>query len=539
MHAQRLWHTVRWLRPVQVYGRLRFRIYRPRPVLSPPPAPRAAEGRWSGCRRAPSMTGPQRFRFLDAERELAGPTDWNRADWPELWLYNLHYFDDLAADDAASRAAWHRDLIRRWMADNAPGHGRGWDPYPTSLRIVNWVKWALAGNGLSPEAIHSLAVQVRWLSRRLEIHLLGNHLWANAKALIFAGTFLQGPEADAWRQRGIRLLRRELDEQILSDGGHFERSPMYHAIVVEDLLDLVQLSCRYPDTFEAADLEAWRRAAGRMLRWLAVMSHPDGDIAFFNDAALGVAPSLLALRRYASSLGVGATIDGLAAVEALPASGYVRLQAGPAVLIADAGEIGPDYQPGHAHADTLSFELSLHGRRVFVNGGTSTYAAGAERLRQRGTAAHNTVVVDGEDSSEVWSSFRVARRARPLEVRCGSDRDSLWLEAAHDGYRRLVGDVVHYRRWSLRPDRLVVSDRLTGRFRTATANWLLAPPVSAGCQDQTVILCLAEGLCRLSVEGASPSLQPASWHPALGQARPTQRIQFDFRGSSLTTTMSW
>jgi uncharacterized heparinase superfamily protein len=486
------------------------------------------------------MKGPQRFRFLDTERELANPADWNRSDWPRLWLYNLHYFDDLAADDAASRAAWHRDLIRRWMADNLPGHGRGWEPYPTSLRVVNWIKWALAGNGLWPEAAHNLAVQARWLRKRLEIHLLGNHLWANAKALVFAGTFFEGAEADAWRTRGITLLRREVVEQILSDGGHFERSPMYHAIAAEDLLDLVQLSCRYPDVFDAADVRTWRQTAGRMLRWLAVMSHPDGEIAFFNDAALGIAPSLLALRRYATALGVPVPSESLDAVEALPASGYVRLQIGPAVLIADAGEIGPDYLPGHAHADTLSFELSLHGRRVLVNGGTSTYEAGRERLRQRGTAAHNTVVVDGQDSSEVWSSFRVARRARPLEMRCGRDGDSLWVEAGHDGYRRLVGDVVHYRRWTLCPCRLVISDRLAGHFEAAMANWLLAPPaVPAACDERSVLLSLGEGVCRLSVEGGAPRLQPASWHPGFGQARPTQRIHLPFQGSSLTTTMSW
>ena len=485
------------------------------------------------------MTGPMRFRFLDAEHELAGPADWNQADWPALWLYNLHYFDDLAADDAGSRAQWHRDLVGHWMADNPPGHGRGWEPYPTSRRIVNWVKWALAGNGLSPEAVRSLAIQARWLRKRLEVHLLGNHLWANAKALVFAGTFFQGAEAKAWRQRGLRLLRRELAEQILPDGGHFERSPMYHALAVEDLLDLVQLSLRYPDVFAAADVESWRLTAARMLRWLAVMTHPDGGIAFFNDAALGVAPPLLALRRYAAGLGVAVPSESLEPVEALPASGYVRLQVGPAVLIADAGEIGPDYLPGHAHADTLSFELSLHGRRVLVNGGTSTYATNGERLRQRGTAAHNTVVVDGQDSSEVWSSFRVARRARPLETHWGRDGDSLWVEAAHDGYRRLVGQVLHYRRWTLDSRRLVISDRLAGHFQAATAHWLLAPAIPAGCEKEAVVLSLEEGICRFSVDGGSPSLQPASWHPGFGQTRPTQLIQLPFQGSSLTTTMSW
>jgi len=103
--------------------------------------------------------------------------------------------------------------------------------------------------------------------------------------------------------------------------------------------------------------------------------------SFFNDAAFDIAPTLAALTEYAAALGVACDMAPLADIEALTGSGYVRLQIGPAVMIADVGEIGPDHLPGHAHADTLSFELSLRGQRVLVNGGTSTYEVGAERLR--------------------------------------------------------------------------------------------------------------------------------------------------------------
>jgi hypothetical protein len=471
----RLLRTLRHLKPVQVWGRVRLRLYRPRVEVRPAPALRMARARWCGCSRMSSMAEPVCFRFLNIEHTLESAADWNRADWPRLWLYNMHYFDDLAADAALARTAWHRELIGEWIADNPPPSRPGWEPYPTSLRIVNWIKWVLAGNTPDPEALHSLAIQVRWLRKHLEFHLLGNHLWANAKALVFAGAFFEGDEASRWLQRGMALLRRELAEQILPDGGHFERSPMYHAIVAEDLLDLVQLAALFPERFDATEVQAWRKTAMRMLRWLRVMTHPDGGIALFNDAASGIAPDNAALARYAARLGVTVDAAPLQAIEALPDSGYVRLQQGNAVLIADVGEIGPDYLPGHAHADTLSFELSLNGQRVFVNGGTSTYDATPERVRQRGTAAHNTVVIDGKDSSEVWAAFRAGRRARPLDVAYGETDEGAWLRAAHDGYQHLPGSPVHHREWRLSPHGLTVNDAVDGNCEHAEARYRLAP----------------------------------------------------------------
>lgn len=540
----RLWHTVRWLRPAQLWGRAWFRAYRPRPVFRPAPGLRTATGAWRACARAPSMLGPTRFDFLGQVRDAAegGGFQWDRPEWPRLWRYNLHYFDDLAADGAVERGTWHEALIARWIAENRPGCGTGWEPYPTSLRIVNWIKWDLAGRftadtaRLSGAALDSLATQARWLRRRLEIHLLGNHLWANAKALVFAGAFFDGPEARVWLDRGLALLQRELREQILPDGGHFERSPMYHAILLEDLLDLVQLADRYPALAPEGTAAEWRRVAGRMLAWLRVMTHPDGGPAFFNDTALGIAPDLAALEAYFDSLGgsdpaagpVGERVVGDLGDELilLSDSGYARLNCGSAVMIADVGPIGPDYLPGHAHADTLSFELSLGGRRAIVNSGISTYEAGPERLRQRGTAAHSTVVVDGVDSSEVWSSFRVARRARPFDVRWGRDPDgTLWLQAAHDGYRRQPGRVVHRREWRLDASGLRVIDRLEGRPRSAEARYHLHPAISPS---------------EIGADAGRLRCEPSTWHPRFGTKVLGTVLVADFAGRDrIETRFSW
>ncbi len=426
--------TARYLEPVQVYTR-----FLPRARGKPPdstPQLRRLTGEWlQPIIREPAQIGRNRFRFLNQERDI---TSWNDQSASKLWLYNLHYFEHV-----------NRELVKRWIAENPAGKGFGWDPYPTSLRIANWCRWILSGASPGPHVYASIAMQAAWLEKRLEQHLLANHFLANAKALLFAGSVFEGDDADRWRRAGLLILEQELPRQILTDGAHVERSPMYHSIILEDLLDLCNL-CR---AFESL-LPDLSNYASRMLGWLEHMTHPDGGISFFNDAALGIASDLSSLQAYARRLELPS------AAVVLGESGYLRLENDHIVVIFDAAPLGPDYQPGHGHADTLSFELSCRGRRVLVNSGTSTYDTGPVRAFERGTAAHNTIRVDQVDQSEMWGTFRVARRARPFDVR--TDHRS-YAEAAHDGYHRLRPSVTHRRRIDLSGDTVIITDRLEGR----------------------------------------------------------------------------
>lgn len=447
---------------------------------------RPVSGIWKrpACRES-SLLGAEEFLFL-GERGSLRELGWDGPQREKLWRYNQHYFDDLNALHAETRADWHGELIDTWIRENPPGRGSGWEPYPTSLRMVNWVKWALGGNPLHDAWVQSLAVQARWLLTRLEWHLLGNHLFANAKALVFAGAFFEGEEAGRWLTTGLRILDRELPEQILPDGGHFERSTMYHALGFEDMLDLINLAGAYPQigslAARARGASPWPQYTLRMQRWLHAMSHPDGEIAFFNDAALGIAPKRFELDAYATRLGFHHHLDSLPEDAWLENSGYLRVVRGNAVVLLDLAPVGPDYLPGHAHADTLSFELSLCGQRVLVNSGTSCYGTTPERARQRGTAAHNTVVVNGEDSSEVWGGFRVARRARPLDVKFMVG-EVVWVQGSHDGYRRLPGRPMHVRRWELDSGKLVVEDVVSGRYEWAEARFHFHPAVHLCAQQ--------------------------------------------------------
>jgi uncharacterized heparinase superfamily protein len=282
-----------------------------------------------------------------------------------------------------------------------------------------------------------------------------------------------------------------------------------------------------------------------MRDWLAAMCHPDGELSYFNDAAVGVAPAPIELEQYAARLGFPdrpALVQGLTS---LADSGYIRIDQGGAVAVLDVAPVGPDYLPGHAHADTLSFELSLFGQRVFVNSGTSCYGNSSERLRQRGTAAHNTVVVDGQDSSEVWAGFRVARRARPVGLEVVYN-GGIVVCCAHDGYRRLPGKLEHLRRWLFTENALVVEDRVSGSFGRAEARFHLHPSVKLDehCKDSgggaQVVLQLPQGQkIHVSVEGGALRKEAATWHPEFGRREPNLCLVVDFSRSALRTQFEW
>ena len=457
MNVGRFCRTVRWLKPRQAWYQVWRRVQRRWELRRLAPATRdrkpgarsLASAFGEGRGRASSAAGDRRgddfgapaagelpaFTFLNL---TAKPKGWNDTSLDLLWRYNLHYFDYLSTSLQfyTANPPSFQDIIERWIAENPRGSAPGWDSYPTSLRIVNWVKW-LERNAPTLHLRDSLAEQVAWLERHVEWHLLANHLLANLKALILGNRCL-GRDATRW----LRLYREQLDEQVLPDGGHFERSVMYHAIVLEDVLDVMR--------FCGADAAGLKPTAARMLRYLVSLTGPDGKIALFNDAADGIAKPTAWLRDAARALGVVSS-DAEAFVD-FPQTGYARLTAGDFVLFVDAAPIGPDCQPGHAHADTLTYELYYRGRKVVTDAGTSEYR-GSRRAFERSTAAHNVVAVDGRDSSEVWSSHRVGARARIVVRRVEPGR----VVAAHDGYGFAVG-----REFRLSREGLTVVERVAG-----------------------------------------------------------------------------
>ena len=211
-----------------------------------------------------------------------------------------------------------------------------------------WVDLLLSARKKDPELFESLRAsgiqQARFLAANLEYHLLANHLLKNAKALYLAGlTWRDCKYAPAWRRRGLSVLKKQLAEQILKDGGHFERSPTYHAIVLQDLLEveLVTRAVGAPSPVPPGVLR-------KMMDTHSELVYPDGSRARFNDSAEGMTRDAAAVTALCRLTDPDWAPPG-SEVISRPEMGYFGfrdLKSGEMLLI-DAGQPGPAYQAAH------------------------------------------------------------------------------------------------------------------------------------------------------------------------------------------------
>jgi len=540
--------TARHLRPSQVWHRARLRTQRAVVAALPGVAARCLSAPVpTGCgwpdaaapldatvteaEQPSELAAAGTFRFLGETRELGTPHDWQQLGADQLWRFHLHYFEWVWALHAHPDRAWARTafagLWRSWHDGTPFGRGDGWAPYVVSLR-----SWALCGiypgmvadSEIADAYRESLVLHARFLRTHLELDVGGNHLVKNLKALIGLGVFLGD---DHMVEAASIRLDRQLAIQVLADGGHFERSPSYHCQVLGDLVDV-------GDLFDAAGRgrsEALSEAIGSMRRWLGAMVMPDGDVPLFNDSGLVGSERVRLL---------GPTEPGAAPIIVLWPSGYAvaRPGGGPGLhLVADIGPPCPPDLPAHAHADCLSFELAVGGRRVVVNGGTSTYAPGARRAYERSTRAHSTVEVDGADQTEVWATFRAGRRATPTLERASTGEGTIAIVASHDGYRRLPGRPVHRRTWTIRPDQVVVDDEVTGagHHRVVSSVHLVA----GSDASMTAEFSVAAGRVHLGFDGpvgttvemVAPGADPDGWAAtSFGHRRPAPTVRVSVEG---------
>lgn len=309
---------------------------------------------------------------------------------------------------------------------------------------------------------------------------------------------------------------QELEEQFLPDGGHFELSPMYHSIILEDLLDLINL-CRFNgrDSDKAA-LPALTEKAGRALAWLEAVTDEAGRIPLLNDSAHGVATGFADLAEYARALDIktchALPEDRIGSWRVRNASGYRLLDGGPFRLIFDTAPLGPDYLLGHAHCDMLQILLDCDGQNIITDTGVYEYQEGERRSRSRRTCAHNTVVIDELEQAEIWKSFRVGRRGYPR----GFTRDGTSLECGHSGFELWQRGLAHVRKLTLFDDGFSLMDRLQGpdthRFQSF---FHFSPDAEVECLSSGGYR--VNGKLLLEPVGTETRLTQSEYYPELGK----------------------
>lgn len=503
-----LYHTLQHLRLRQIvyqFWRRMRPVDRQRRRLSPP------ECRGQYLEGVPAIPRPiswhgGEFTFINRSKAFAS---WRDMDYGALWNYNLNYMDYLGQSTMTLEegARW----IECFMAETTAHPG--WDPYPTALRMMNWIRFfSLHKARITPRQQRRwdsyLYAEYQSLAGELEYHLLGNHLLEDAYALYVTALYF-GDEAGF--EKSSKLLLSELSEQILSDGMHYEQSPMYHAILLERLLDCYNFS-KHNERFasQGAVTAQLRGFAERMLGHLRAIAWRDGSLPLVNDSAEGIASPTEALWAYAERLGLSA--------EELPlgASGYRKIVGADYEILLDVGNVTASYQPGHTHADSLSFLLRLRGQDYIIDTGISTYDKNSRRQYERATAAHNTVTSFERDSSEVWGGFRVGRRAQVVLER----DEPAFIEAYHAAYQGRK----HRRSFRVDGALLCITDSVG--FSGAVSHLHFAPEVQILAADLAHI---QTSLGSIRLEGArSIELEEGYAARAYHRLEPIQRIKIHF-----------
>ena len=423
MNINRYFWTVISLKPIQIYYQFKYRLFGYRKVRNKNCSSFKPDMDISIESLDEDEKYIDRFRadeilnnriWLLNEYVKWQPGKWNYPERNHLWNFNLHYFEygiALAATYKRTKdEAYYKKLIELYedwqntCVENISGDA--WHPYTISLRLKNLLiiygmltdkksDWI----GLVKQDIYD---QYRFLSANTEKNLFGNHYFENLTTLFICSIFF---EDNKHKKYYYKLLLKEIKEQILPDGMHFERSFMYHNLILEDLLRIYKVADDHTRRLIKDIISA-------MAGCVSDFEH-ENRLPAFNDSGSNVAKSRSQLLQVSVELTRVKPQVNLSLVN----GGYYKCSHGRWTMIVDVGEYAPNYISGHGHCDMLSFELYCDDEPILVNSGTYQYQS---ELRSyfRSTKAHNTLQIDGIEQSEIWGEHRTGRQAKIIYKEC-------------------------------------------------------------------------------------------------------------------------
>lgn len=375
---------------------------------------------------------------LDGDRLALHGADWEPEGVEPRWYSHLHsheWLRDLKAMGGTTARRAARAMVRNWIEQYPVWDEKSWQEDILGRRISNWISlYGFFGESADDEfqflMMESLARQTRHLLRALPGALSGVALLQAARGLAYAGLALEGREICL--EQALTILDKEIDKQVLSDGGHVSRSPQALLDAIQILLDMRGALSHggYPGQ------EKIQHALDRAVPALRFFRHGDRGFALFHGAQEGgeevVKTILLHARSRARTL------------NSLPHTGYERVAQGRSLLIMDTGKPAAYPYDNTAHAAPLSFEFSYGRERVFVNCGTHPTAR-EWQTALRHTPAHNTLTIDDRNACEIGEDGHFLRRPRAVQSTREDLDGAVLIDACHDGYVPLNG-ITHRRR---------------------------------------------------------------------------------------------
>jgi len=430
------------------------------------------------------------------------------------WLRNLRAVGSETARNTA------RALVLDWITTQGRWKKPSWRPDVLARRVANWLGQAeFLCAGADDEFVSlfrdSIGRQARHLIRVSRSTDAGFDRMTCLRGLIYASLALPGHNRRL--PRWMRQLDQEIDQQILIDGGHIERSPAVQLAVLRQLIDirdaLREAKAEVPPTLQTA--------IDRVAPMLRFFRHGDGGLALFNDSDEEEGWSIDVVLTRAEARGKP--------LEAAPHTGFQRLTANRTLILIDTGRAPPPHFDRHAHAGTLSFEMSIGKERLVVNCGAYADDNAEWRAAQRSTAAHSTVTVEDLNSAVLLSSGHLGLRPENVTVERREADGNSWIESSHDGYVRTLG-VTHTRRLYLAANGgdMRGEDTLEGKGNHKYAvRFHLHPAVNASLvqQGSTVLLRLPSGGgWRLRASGGVTSVQESVYLGVRGEIKRTEQV---------------
>jgi hypothetical protein len=470
--------------------------------------------------------------FASHTVDMATPPDWNAAldpaDIKYTWELNRHvHLVRLAQAWALTgEERWRASVtaqLRSWLEQCPPDSGPNWKSgLELGIRLISWsLIWQLLQGQVEATLraawLASIHAHCALIAARLSRHSsANNHLIGELAGLYVAAcTWPCWPASRAWRAQARRELEEQLQVQFHADGVHREQAFAYHVFCCDFLQLAGLLGQASGEPFSHA---YWARLQ-RARAFIDAAGNVAGNVGDADDGCvwrLGASGAHWLRHLFP---GPPPPASAVAPAWAWPDAGYYRFGGeGRVTGLVDCGPLGYLGIAAHGHADALSLTLNIDGAPALVDAGTYSYWRD-QRWRDyfRGTAAHNTVRVDGVDQSSGGGRFLWLQKARTRIDAGPVSPTNFFLSASHDGYTRLPDPVQHQRSIAFRDNVLVVQDRITARHAHCSETfWHFAPHLAVELAGQGVVVRTDRYMLTLQASCGTLSLVRGADHPPLG-----------------------